>query len=178
EPTDVAPGCCNADGSWFIYIGLTGTNVRTLHYRAKPRGSVRFSPELETLYQQWLDLTMEAVKANSIEDRTKGYALSSYPALRAKQLAIREYATHNASLIRRVLNESAEEDQRRVAAHFLGYTNYSRLQIDSLVRASRDPDDIVRNNAVRALGVLAESSPDIARKIPAQEFVDMLNSGV
>jgi hypothetical protein len=45
------------------------------------------------------------------------------------------------------------------------------------VKASRDQDETVRNNAVRALGVLAESSPSIAREIPARDFVLMLNSG-
>jgi hypothetical protein len=35
----------------------------------------------------------------------------------------------------------------------------------------------VRNNAVRALGVLAQSNPRIANQVPAAGFVDLLNSG-
>ncbi len=156
---------------------LAWQKCRRVSYNAAPRGSVRFPPEIETLYQQFLDLNMEASKAHAIEDRSKGYALSTYPALRANQLAIREYASRNPSLIRKVLRKSADAEQRRAAAQFLGYTNYSRVQIESLVIASRDPDEIVRNNAVRALGVLAASSPAIARRIPASNFIDMLNSG-
>jgi hypothetical protein len=35
----------------------------------------------------------------------------------------------------------------------------------------------VRNNAVRALGVLAESNSSIAQQIPAEDFTLLLNSG-
>ena len=177
EATDVATGCCDANGNWFIYIGLPGKNVQSFHPSPAPRGTIQFPSEIEKLYQQFLDLNMEAVKAHAIEDRTKGYALSTYPSLRTNQLAVREYATRNLLLIRKVLSESAAPEQRRVAAHFLGYTNYSRVQIELLVKASRDQDETVRNNAVRALGVLAESNPAIAQQIPARDFIFMLNSG-
>lgn len=177
EATDVVTGCCDENGNWFIYIGLPGTNVQSFHLNPAPMGTIQFPAEIETLYQQFLDLNMEAVKAQASEDRTKGYAVSSYPPLRAKQLAIREYATRNPLLIRKVLSESADAEQRRVAAHFLGYTNYSRVQTELLIKASRDQDETVRNNAVRALGVLAESSPAIAQKIPGENFILMLNSG-
>jgi hypothetical protein len=43
--------------------------------------------------------------------------------------------------------------------------------------AGHDPDDSVRNNAVRALAVLAQSSSAMAARIPASGFIDMLNSG-
>ena len=177
EASDVAPGCCDENGNWFIYIGLPGTNVQSFHLNPAPGGAIRFPAEIEKLYPQFLELNMEAVKAQAVEDRTKGYALSSYPPLRANQLAMREYATRNPLLIRKVLSESADAEQRRTAAHFLGYTNYGRVQIELLVKASRDQDETVRNNAVRALGVLAESSPAIAQQIPGENFVLMLNSG-
>jgi len=45
------------------------------------------------------------------------------------------------------------------------------------VRASRDEDEIVRNNAIRALGVLAKSNSKIAPEIPPNSFIEMLNSG-
>ena len=176
EPTDVAPGCCDQNGNWYVYIGLSGTNAQTLHYNVAPTGKIRFPEEIEMLYQQLLDLNMEAVKAQAIEDRTKGYALSSYPALRAKQLAVREYAMHHSTLIHRVLNESFEAGQRSIAAQFLGYAPQTRAQLKWLTKASRDPIEAVRNNAVRALGVLAESSPSIALQIPARNFIPMLNS--
>jgi len=76
-----------------------------------------------------------------------------------------------------VLNESADPDQRTVAAQLLGYAIHNQAQIRALVKASRDADEGVRNNAVRALAVLAESRSSIAKQIPAGSFVALLNSG-
>ncbi|HEY6247723.1 MAG TPA: hypothetical protein VIX17_27515 [Pyrinomonadaceae bacterium] len=178
EPTDVAPVCCDIQDRWIVYVGFPGKNSQRFEYNAMPEGTLHFPPEVLTLYRETMDILMEAVHAQAKEDRTKGYAISSYPQLRAKQLAARDYAVRNAALIHSVLNHSRDTEQRVVAAHLLGYAVHNNLQIRSLVNASRDPDDGVRNNAVRALGVLAESNQEIARKIPAQDFVDMLNSGL
>jgi len=124
-----------------------------------------------------MDLLFESIQNKATEDRSKGYALSTYPPLRAKQLAMRDYATANVSLISRVLSESSDPQQRAVAAHLLGYANTNERQIAQLVSATRDIDEQVRNNAVRALGVLGESSSAIAALIPADGFISMLNSG-
>ena len=178
DPTDVDPVCCDVHDRWIIYVGLPGKNSRTPRYNELPKGRTHFPAEVVSLYRQTMDLLVEAVHAQATEDRGKGYALSAYPPLRAKQLAMRDYALKHAALIYQVLNTSADKEQRVVAAQLLGYARQNNLQIRSLVHASRDHDDTVRNNAVRALGVLAQSSPDIARRIPAQGFIEMLNSRV
>jgi hypothetical protein len=117
-------------------------------------------------------------KGNTGEDDSKGYFLSSDDLeLRAKQLVMRAYAAQHADEIRHVLRESSDNEQRRMAAHLLGYTNQSRQQIADLVWASHDPDEGVRNNATRALVVLARSNPKVAARIPAAEFIEMLHSG-
>jgi len=59
----------------------------------------------------------------------------------------------------------------------LGYGRQSRGQIDALVKANLDPDDAVRNNAVRALWVLAGAKPDLALNIPLEPFIRLLRSG-
>jgi len=177
EPTDVGPVCCDAHDSWIFYVGLPGQNVGVVRYNSPPKGSIQFPAEVLTLYGQTMELIGESVHKQPSEDRSQGYALSAYPPLRAKQLAMREYATRNSALIRRVLNESADPDQRTVAAQLLGYAIHNQAQIRALVKASRDADEGVRNNAVRALAVLAESRSSIAKQIPAGSFVALLNSG-
>ena len=177
EPTDVAPVCCNEQGNWIIYLGLPGKNLETLPYAKPPTGSIRLPEEPVSLYHQAMDLLLASIQNRATEDRSKGYALSTYPPLRARQLAMREYATGNATLISRVLSESSDSQQRAVAAHLLGYANSNEQQIAQLVSATRDIDEQVRNNAVRALAVLGESSSPIAASIPADGFVSMLNSG-
>jgi hypothetical protein len=131
------------------------------------------------LYDETMDASSAAVlKGNAQEDESKGYALStSDSTLREKQLAVRAYATKHEQLIIAVLQRSSEAKQRIVAAHLLGYARQSSAQIANLVRASNDADEGVRNNATRALGVLAESSPRVAARIPAGPFIKMINSG-
>src|SRR5262245_7920379 len=178
EPTDVSPVCCDERANLMIFIGLPGKNIEITAYNPEPKGSISFPKAIVYLYREEMDLNMETVRGQAAEDSSKGYAFSSYPPLRAKQLAMREFAVPEASLIRWVLSQSSDAEQRTVAAQLLGYAIQDQKQILSLVRASRDRDEGVRNNAIRALAVLARSSQKIASRIPAAGFVSMLNSGV
>src|SRR2546421_2351488 len=177
-PTDVAAVCCNPQGNYWIYIGLLGSSIRTTPYNPVPKGKLRLPPRIVELYEQTNQLSSELVgKGIASEDRSKGYALSSDASLRAKQLAKRAYALSHEILLRRVLRSSAEPEQRTVAANFLGYARQTRAQIGDLVWASHDVDAGVRNDSIRALGVLAESSPKVASQIPPEGFVEMVSSG-
>ena len=178
-PTDIDPVCCNREGNYTFFIGLPGASVKETKLNPVPNGKLQLPPEVVQLYNETLEAWSASVLGgNAREDRSKGYALSTTDSrLRAKQEAMREYATKHEDLIRDVLETSSEAQQRLVAAHFLGYANQSKTQIAALVRASHDANDVVRNNATRALGVLAESSPKVAAQIPATPFIEMLNSG-
>jgi hypothetical protein len=177
-PTDVAPVCCDARGNYMIYVGLPGNSFRRVPYNPAPTGRLRLPTRIVNLYEQAMEASSAAVlKGVAGEDDSKGYALSTDPTLRRKQLATRRYAVRHGRLVRSVLKSSSDARQRIVAAYVLGYARQSKEQIAALVRASRDADDTVRNNAVRALSVLAGSSPDAARRIPAAGFIEMLNSG-
>lgn len=178
-PTDVASVCCDRDGNYMIFVGLPGESIRQTRFNPVPKGKAQLPGEILTLYEQTMDALSTAVsKGNAQEDTSKGYALSITDApLRTKQLAVRAYAIRHESLIRAVLSSSSKTQQRVVAAYLLGYARQSRQQIADLVRASHDPDDGVRNNATRALGVLADSSAKVAAQIPAGGFIRMLSSG-
>jgi hypothetical protein len=76
-----------------------------------------------------------------------------------------------------VLAFSSEARHRAIAAQMIGYARQSGEQVDALVRASLDSDDDVRNDAVRALEVLAGAKPELARRIPPEPFVRLLRSG-
>jgi hypothetical protein len=177
EPTDVAPVCCNSQGHVVVFVGLPGKNYRSFSYNPVPHGAATLPPEVVNLYQQAMDLLLESIQKQGNENDSKGYALSTYPPLRAKQIAMHEYAIRNEAVIHRVLLKSGDAEQRAVAAELLGYANHSTQQIISLVRASRDSNGGVRNNAIRALAVLANSNERAVRSIPANNFVSMLNSG-
>ena len=177
-PTDVAVVCCDAQGQGMIYIGLPGSSMRVVSYNPAPKGKIRFPPQIINLYQQTMDASSKAVLSGTAKaEGGKGFALSTDPELRSKQLATREYALGHGPLARKVLASSSSAEHRSVAAHVLGYARQSREQIAALVRASHDSDESVRNDAIRALGVLAQSSPKVADRIPPSGFVAMLSSG-
>lgn len=176
--TDVKFVCCDTEGGLVIFVGLAGNSSRGFAYNRPPKGLPRLPRSILDLYERAMDLTREAVQKQPGEDWSKGYALSAYAPLRETQLAIRQFAIHNAPLIRSTLRLSAEPKERRAAAYALGYARQTKAQISALVYASRDPDAGVRNDAVRALGVLASSGDRVAARIPGQTFARMLNSGV
>ncbi len=176
--TQFSPVCCDTSGRLMLYIGL-GAEAKGEAFRPKPVSDRRLAPELMKLYGDCMEILPEALKsaAGKPEDYSKGYSLSAYPPMRAIQLRIRDAAVENEDAILTVLNEAADDQHRIAAAHLAGYVRQSKRQIDALMDASRDPNSTVRNNATRALGVLA-ATPAFARQIPAAPFIDMLNSPI
>lgn len=66
---------------------------------------------------------------------------------------------------------AAEEDDSN------GYARQSSAQTLALVRAARDSDEEVRNNATRALSVRVRSNAELGRDVQPDTFIEMLNSG-
>jgi len=117
------------------------------------------------------------MKGHATEDDSEGFTLTNDPNARQAELAIREYALRNEALILHVLTSSSDAFHRAIAAQMLGYGRQSDEQVDALVRASFDVDGGVRNDAVRALEVLAGAKPSLAKRIPAEPFIRLLRSG-
>jgi hypothetical protein len=166
--------CCDGQGNWIIFIGLSG---KTMRHNPRPKGKTRLPVSAIRMYERFIDTNGEAVQKGAAEDRSKGYAISEYPSLRSIQLEMRAYAVGREVLLRNVLATSSDDQHRVVAAHLLGYARQSKSQITALARASHDSHSSVRNNSTRALSVLAESNPKIAEQIPPESYVDLLQSG-
>jgi hypothetical protein len=160
------------------YIGLPGESYQALAFNPPPTGDVRFPKNAVALRQEMDEAWVNAVtKGHATEDDSEGFTLTNDPAARKAELALRDYALHNEAQILDVLTSSSDAHHRAIAAQMLGYGRQSREQIDALVRASLDPDGGVRNDAVRALAVLAGAKPELARMIPAGPFIQLLRSG-
>lgn len=61
----------------------------------------------------------------------------------------------NFNLLENVLKNSMNPEHRAAAAQIIAYSLSREKVADCLLYAINDPDDEVRNNATRALGVLA-----------------------
>jgi len=178
DPTDVSFVCCDDRQAWMAYIGLPGESYQPLTWNPAPTGDARLSAAALTLHESMDDALMKAImNGQAAEDDSAGYALSKEPNARKAQLAMRDYALQNEAPLLNALTSSSDGEQRAAAATMLGYGRQSAGQIDALVRASLDPHEGVRNNAVRALGVLARAKPELAQRIPAEPFTRLLRSG-
>ncbi len=174
--TDLGVVCCDQPGKLQLYVGLQGSSYRAPAYAAIPTGDAVLPDDGIALYRKASDALEQAVESgHSQEDDSTGYALAKDPALHAIELTMRAYALKHTEAIEQVLAKSHDAEQRRAAAELLGYCDRSPEQVRDLAKAANDADGDVRNNAVRALGVLAVAQPLVG--LDVQPFVAMLYSG-
>jgi HEAT repeat protein len=177
-PTDVAFVCCDAKQNYIVYIGLPGESYQALTFNAAPAGAVRLPKEAIKLSDRFGDAWAKAVlSGHSTEDDSAGYTLTNESKARSAELALRDYALLHEDLLFQVLSSSSDGEHRAIAAQMLGYGRQTDQQVDALVHASLDPDDGVRNNAARALEVLASAKPLVAQRIPLDVFMRLMRSG-
>jgi hypothetical protein len=173
--------CCDPEGRTWVYISLPGKSSVPFRYLPEPTGSARLSPELVALMKKRDKALYAAIEKGGDapqEDDSAGYALTHDPASRALDLQLREYALHHEEELAKVLETSSDAEHRGMAATGMGYAKQSRAQLDALLKACRDPADGVRNDATRALGVLARSSESVGAQIDPSVFIDMIRSDV
>jgi hypothetical protein len=180
ERASVRSVCCTPDQKMMIYVGVMerGTTVTT--FRAAPTGAVRLPAEIVAAGAAFDSAFMSAIERGVVaEDDTAGHALMRDPAARAVQLGFIPIATRNVAVLRDVLAHSALAPQRALAAQILGYVPDQRTVVRDLIAAVHDPNDDVRNNAVRALAIIAKygaAHPGLGIAVPGEPFVDLLNS--
>ncbi len=175
-------GCCSEAGLSVFYVGIEETAGRRLEYHAPPTGGIMLLPEILASYRALSDVWFEAViRSEAGEDRSDGHALSEYPPLRAIQEQFLIYAEQHREMLLEVLHESADAEHRAAAAMVLGYAPDKAGVTHDLEQAALDPHNGVRNNATRALAVIAQyghDQPELGIEIRAVPFIDMLNSVV
>ena len=173
--------CCDEQGDRLIFVGLPGQSTRKFRYDPEPSGDTRLSDPIVTLHRKLSSTLRAAVRKGgdaTEEDYSNGFALTKDAAARSIQLAMHAYLLDREDELSRVLRSSADARHREIAAEALGYVRQSPRQIAALVRATRDSNRNVRNNAARALGVLVSSSSFAASEIGAANFIEMLSSGI
>jgi hypothetical protein len=169
--------CCLENGHYTVFVGLAEPGAPKVQYNPRPAKDARMPAEIDKLFQRMDADLYDAVRKNQAEeDDSQGYALQKYPPLRADQMKLREWARAHTFQIAEVLESARDDNERAEAAQALGYAERSSRQVEALVRAAFDASEGVRNNAVRALGVLCAADKAVARQIPAEKFIPLLHS--
>jgi len=172
--------CC-ADGKAILYVGIQEKGAPVFEFHETPSDETLHLPEpLVDVWQAFMEQLQIAVREDkAAEDLTNGHSLMQYAPAREQQLKFPDLVDANLPLIRSVLRKSADETERAIAAFVIAYATKKASVIDDLQYAIQDPDDGVRNNAMRSLAslsVLAKLKPELEIKIPATWFVEQMNS--
>lgn len=171
--------CCE-EGKAILYVGIQERGAPRFDYLDPPQGTVRLPVEAHYAYAQFLACVNEAARdGDAEEDLTQGHSLFHRPACRQWQEKFLELAKEHESKLREVLRDSGDDEHRAIAAYLIGYAPDKRTVIGDLLRAVRDPEDTVRNNAVRslaAIAVLGARRPDLELRISPTWFIEMLGS--
>lgn len=172
------PLCCS-NGQVVVFIGIEETGAPRWRFRKPPRGEARLPAEVAKAGTEFADAAFAAVaRGDNGEDTSAGHSLFQAPEPRAIQLRFVDYAQRYLPVLREVLRQSSDANQRALAAQVIAYAGDKQAVVPDLVWAMRDDSADVRNDATRALLVFTkrESTPPL--KIPYGPFVALLGSPV
>jgi hypothetical protein len=172
--------CCE-QGKAIFYVGVEERGRPHLDIREEPKNEgLKLPEDVGAIYEKLIMATAEATrKGETREDWSQGFTLLDEAGARAVQLQLPAIAEDHQAILRQIVRESADPDDRRVAAAILGYGPKAQAIIEDLQLALRDPDQEVRAASLRSLAPLAfyaTAHPDAEIRVLTTWFVEMLNS--
>jgi HEAT repeats len=175
----IDPVCCE-EGKTMLYVGVLEEGAPVLELRRPPNGKSRLPAEVIQAGVAFARAHERAVMRGFVkEDVTQGHSLMADSTARMVQLRFVELAAKHRDSLRAVLRTADDEDHRGLAAEVLAYSANKQDVVADLVYAMRDPSSEVRNNATRALALIAmygQQHPELKIAVPHEPFVDLLNS--
>ncbi|MCW3116514.1 MAG: hypothetical protein JWM28_596 [Chitinophagaceae bacterium] len=178
----IAAVCCTPENKLILFAGIDERDSAVFSYRKSPVSKIKLPREITSNYNESMKIELEAIqKGNAGEDDSQGHALLNYPPAQPLAAKTMIYAKQYFVELRRVLHDSYDPGQRAVAAQVIAYAPDKKEIVNDLLSAVKDDDETVRNNAARALGVIAgyaNEKPELGINMPATVFIDMLNSVV
>jgi hypothetical protein len=178
---DVSLICCeDARGRSILYVGVADRDLQIVKPAHDPSGMEKLDSFILNTYDRYNDVLREAVLAGqATENNDQGHVLLDYPPAKPIQDSLIAYASARLSLLGKVIRGSGSVDHRRAASWIIAFAKDKKDIISDLLLASNDKDETVRNNATRALGVLARYAnqyPNTGIKISAEHFIRHLHS--
>jgi hypothetical protein len=171
--------CCDNDKT-LVYVGIEEKGTPGVRFSPPPKSRARLPDEVlkagvafDAAFEKGLE------RGDFQEDQSQGHSLMHDPGVRAVQEAFVALADRYDTQLRQALRDSDKPEQRALAAQVLGYATDKASVVGDLSAAMRDSAADVRNNATRALwliAALAQKAPERKIQVPADPFVDLLNS--
>lgn len=171
--------CCDGREG-MLFVGIEERGAAHFALRTAPAGDAVLPAEIVEQYTQLVRAMENAARRGSTaEDLTRGHPLMADPDARAIQEGFADFTTTHLLQVRDVLRNSADGEQRAMAATLIGYAPDKKAVVNDLEFAMQDPDEDVRSSAMRALNaiaVLGIKQPQLEIHISPTWFVEMLNS--
>ena len=171
--------CCEGANA-ILFIGIEERGSPHFDTRQAPAGTASLPEDVMAAYREYMGAVERAAQlGNAAEDLTAGEShLADIPA-RLFEDRLTGLAVDRIDVLREVLRNGAEPDERAVAAAVIGYAPKKDEAIRDLQFAMQDAEPAVRANAVRAMmaiAVLAQKRPELGLRIEPTWMVEMLNS--
>jgi hypothetical protein len=171
--------CCDGPNA-ILFIGIEERGSPHFGTRPAPAGAARLPEDVMAAYREYMGAVGRAAQlGNAAEDLTAGEShVADIPA-RLFEDRLTGLALDRLDLLRDVLRNDAEPDERAVAAAVIGYAPDKAQAIKDLQFGMQDVEPAVRANAVRAMmaiAVLAQKRPELGLRIEPTWMVEMLNS--
>ena len=175
----IDPVCCE-DGKTMLYVGVAEDSAPSLELRSPPNGESRLTADvIQAGIAFGTAYTRAIMRGLSKEDISQGHSLMADSVSRMIQLQFIPLATKHLDTLRKVLRTSSDPDHRALAVQVIAYAPNKQSVVPDLVYAMRDPNGEVRNNATRALWLIAyyaQQHPELKITVPYEPFIDLLNS--
>jgi hypothetical protein len=173
--------CCDGAEA-VLFVGVEEKGAPHAAFHSPPVGEDRLPHELMDSYRQYLGAVQRAaMQGNAVEDLSAGHSMMADADARAYQEQFVHFAQEHLDLLRTVVRNASEDEERAAAAAVIGYAPNKTAVLNDLQYALQDPDEAVRANAIRcltAIAVLASKQPTLGIKISPTWFIEMLHSVV
>jgi hypothetical protein len=172
--------CCDKNGAYNLFIGVAETDSTILFHRDPPKLRITLPEKYTNAYKQFSQRLGDAIQEKQAdEDWTEGHSLIRYSPARRIQEKYKAWADEDFVMLSKVLRSSAFASERATAAQIIAYNFDKRKVIPELMYAIIDQSDEVRNNAIRAIAVIAyyaSAHPEKNISIPYRPFMRLINS--
>ena len=167
-------------GRPIVYIGIQEADRPDVQFRPAPSGNIALPEAIVATYADYERTFLESVKHNDFsEDDSHGYALMGNEAARSVQRKFPPLADQHYDRLVDVLQNSKNSEQRSMAATVIAYASNQKRAANDLVLGTRDANELVRNDAVRALSVLlsyAQDHRELGIHVSTDWCLDLLES--
>ncbi len=160
-----------------VYVGIREAGRPAIAYREAPTANLSLPDELVETYGQLDRAVRESFREGQADDA--GFALSGSEAVREIQTRLIPLANKHFAQLVEVLRTAESVEHRAIAAWVLVYGDDKAKAATELDAAARDGNPRVRNNAMRALGVILEEAkdqPELLAAAPIDTYLELLDS--